>query len=288
MSTMKVTVVIPAYNESGALPTLVEEIRKAPAGYEVLVVDDGSTDQTGETLKSHGVRVIRHPYNMGYGAALKTGIRHASGEIVAIMDADGQHTFADVERLVAGLEDYEMVVGARTKDSQTSPLRKPFKVILGWVANYLSGTKIPDLNSGLRVFRRKTVEEFLPILPNGFSFSTTSTLAYLTAGYPVNYMPIRTASREGRPSNVKMFADGFNSVLLIVRTIALFNPLRVFLPVALFLLLLGGGYLAEELLRTQRIPGGAVLTVLAGIFTFFFGILADQISLIRKLHSRRD
>ncbi|MFQ5458834.1 MAG: glycosyltransferase family 2 protein [Myxococcota bacterium] len=286
MSAPKVSVVIPAYNEAGALPVLLGEIRKAPSGYEILVVDDGSTDQTGETLKSQGVRVIRHPYNMGYGASLKTGIRHASADIVAIMDADGQHTLADVQRLVAGLEDYEMVVGARTKDSQTSPLRKPFKVVLGWVAIYLSGTRIPDLNSGLRVFRRKTVEEFLPILPNGFSFSTTSTLAYLTGGYPVSYVPIRTAGREGRASNVRMFSDGFNSVLLIIRTIALFNPLRVFLPVAVFLLLLGGGYLAEELIRTQRIPGGAVLTVLAGILTFFFGILADQISLIRKLHSR--
>ncbi len=285
MSAPRVSVVIPAFNEEGALPTLLEEISKAPGDYEILVVDDGSSDQTGEVLKSHGVRVIRHPYNIGYGAALKTGIRHARGEIVAIMDADGQHTFPDLERLVEGLEEFEMVVGARTKGSQSSPLRKPFKIMLGWVANYLSGTKIPDLNSGLRVFRRETVMQFLPILPNGFSFSTTQTLAYLTGGYPVRYVPIRTTSREGRPSNVQMMSDGFNSVLLIIRTIALFNPLRIFLPAALFLLLIGGIYLVEELIRIQKIPGGAVLTLLAGAGTFFFGILADQISLIRKLRS---
>jgi hypothetical protein len=178
-----------------------------------------------------------------------------------------------------------MVVGARTKESQTSPLRKPFKVILGWVANYLSGTKIPDLNSGLRVFRRKTVEEFLPILPNGFSFSTTQTLAFLTGGYPVQYVPFTATVREGRPSNVRVMADGFASVMLIVRTIALFNPLRVFLPVSIFLLALGGIYMAEELIRARDIPDGAVLIILAGIFTFFFGILADQISLIRKFRA---
>jgi glycosyltransferase involved in cell wall biosynthesis len=285
MEAPRVSVVIPAYNEEGALPSLIEDLAAAPANYEILVVDDGSTDRTGEMLKSRSIRVLRHPYNMGYGAALKTGIRHARGEIVAIMDADGQHRLSDVAHLVAHLEDYEMVVGARTKESQTSPLRKPFKVILGWVANYLSGTKIPDLNSGLRVFRRKTVEEFLPILPNGFSFSTTQTLAFLTGGYPVQYVPFTATVREGRPSNVRVMADGFASVMLIVRTIALFNPLRVFLPVSIFLLALGGIYMAEELIRARDIPDGAVLIILAGIFTFFFGILADQISLIRKFRA---
>lgn len=285
MSAPRVSVVIPAYNEEMALSTLIEELEGAPPDYEILVVDDGSTDRTGEILKSRGIRVIRHPYNIGYGASLKTGIRHAAGEIIAIMDADGQHRLSDLLNLLASLEDYEMVVGARTRESQTSPLRKPFKALLGWVANYLSGTKIPDLNSGLRVFRKKTVEEFLPILPNGFSFSTTQTLAYLTAGYPVSYVPVKTGGRQGRPSNVRVFTDGFNSVLLIIRTIALFNPLRIFLPVAFFLLFIGSLYLVEELLRVQQIPGGAVLTLLAGTLTFFFGILADQISLIRKLRS---
>jgi glycosyltransferase involved in cell wall biosynthesis len=285
MGTQRVTVVIPAFNEEGSLPSLMEDLAGAPTDYEIVIVDDGSTDQTGEILRARGVRVIRHPYNIGYGAALKTGIRQASGEIIAIMDADGQHRLSDVVNLAAHLDDYEMVVGARTKGSQTSPLRKPFKAVLGWVANYLSGTKIPDLNSGLRVFRRKTIDEFLPILPNGFSFSTTQTLAYITGGYPITYVPIRSASREGRPSNVRVVADGFTSVMLIIRTIALFNPLRVFLPVAFFLLGLGGAYLAEELIRTHRIPGGAVLIVLSGILTFFFGILADQVSLIRKLRS---
>ena len=285
MSAPRVSVVIPAYNEEPALSTLIEELEGAPSDYEILVVDDGSTDRTGEILKSRGIRVIRHPYNIGYGASLKTGIRHAAGEIIAIMDADGQHHLSDLSGLITNLEEYEMVVGARTRESQTSPLRKPFKVILGWVANYLSGTKIPDLNSGLRVFRKNTVKEFLPILPNGFSFSTTQTLAYLTAGYPVSYLPVKTGGRQGRQSNVRIFTDGFNSVLLIIRTIALFNPLRIFLPVAFFLLFIGGIYLVEEIIRIQRIPGGAVLTLLAGTLTFFFGILADQISLIRKLRS---
>jgi len=282
MSAPRVTVVIPAYNEEAAVPFLVDDLAAAPPDYEILVVDDGSTDRTAEILKSRGIPVVRHPYNVGYGAALKTGIRRARGELVAMMDADGQHRLADVAALAARLEECQMVVGARTRASQTSPLRRPFKVALGWVANYLSGTKIPDLNSGLRVFRREAVQEFLPILPNGFSFSTTITLAFLTAGYPIAWVPITAARREGRPSNVRVVVDGFNSVMLIIRTIALFNPLRVFLPVAFFLLALGGGYLLEEVIRTQRIPGGAVLIVLSGILTFFFGILADQISLIRR------
>ena len=285
MSTPRVTVVIPAYNEEGALPAILDDLVAPPEGYEVIVVDDGSSDRTSEILEARGIPVIRHPYNLGYGAALKTGIRRARCELVAMMDADGQHRLADVAALAARLEEYQMVVGARTRESQTSPLRKPFKVVLGWVANYLSGTKIPDLNSGLRVFRREAVQEFLPILPNGFSFSTTITLAFLTAGYPIAWVPITAAKREGRPSNVRVVVDGFNSVMLIIRTIALFNPLRVFLPVAFFLLALGGAYLLEELVRTHRIPGGAVLIVLSGIFTFFFGILADQISLIRKFRA---
>jgi glycosyltransferase involved in cell wall biosynthesis len=285
MGEPRITVVVPAYNEEGALPALIETLAGAPEGYEVIVVDDGSTDRTAEILKSRGIPVIRHPYNLGYGAALKTGIRRARADVIAMMDADGQHRLSDVAELATRLDEHEMAVGARTRESQTSPLRKPFKAVLGWVANYLSGTKIPDLNSGLRVFRREAVREFLPILPNGFSFSTTLTLAFLTAGHPIAWVPITATRREGRPSNVRMVADGFNSVLLIIRTIALFNPLRIFLPVAFFLLGVGGVYLAEELIRTQRIPGGAVLIVLSGVLTFFFGILADQISLIRKFRS---
>lgn len=285
MGVPRVSVVIPIFNEEGALPALLDDLASPPPGYEVLVIDDGSTDKTSDILKARGISVIRHPYNIGYGAALKTGIRRAQGELIAIMDADGQHRLSDVADLVARMEDFEMIVGARTKDSQTSHLRKPFKILLGWVANYLSGTKIPDLNSGFRVFRRASVAEFLPILPNGFSFTTTQTLAFLTAGYPVGYVPFTAAKREGRPSNVRVFFDGFNSVMLIVRTIALFNPLRVFLPISFFLLGVGGLYLAEEMYRTRDIPDGAVLVLLAGILTLFFGILADQISLMRRFRS---
>lgn len=281
-----VSIVIPAYNEEEAIGSVIGQIisvmEKANISYEIIVVDDGSTDNTCRIAKSLGVEVIRRPYNMGYGAALKAGIRAVNSDIVITMDSDSQHNAEDIPKLLRYIGEYDMVVGARTQDSHTSWARKPGKMILGWVANYLAKMKIPDLNCGFRAIKKDLVMRFLHILPNGFSFSTTITLAVIKEGYSVKYVPITTSEREGK-SYVNPIRDGIGTILLIVRTIVLFDPLRVFLPTSAALFILGIAYLSYALLfRGFNIPDGVVLLISSSIIIFFFGILSDQVSAIRR------
>jgi glycosyltransferase involved in cell wall biosynthesis len=281
MDTKSVTIIIPAFNEGeGLVGTLAGLMPLAErSGWEVIVIDDGSTDDTSDVVVSQGARLVSHPYNKGYGASLKTGIRNASGEIVVMMDSDGQHSGADVERLLEYIDEYDMVVGAR---SSNVPIRAPGKKLLSIVANFLSGKKIPDLNSGLRAFRKNMVKSFLHFCPNGFSFTTTITLAYLREGFSVKYIPIEVDARVGRASSVKFFRDGYKTFLLILRVIVLFNPLKVFIPASLFLLVVGVLFSIYGIIVFGRAPNMGVLTILSSIILFFMGILADQISAIRR------
>ncbi|RJR28324.1 MAG: glycosyltransferase family 2 protein [Candidatus Latescibacterota bacterium] len=276
-----VTVVIPAYNEEKglgvALPALTAAARER--GWEVIVIDDGSTDGTASVAESHGARVIRHPDNKGYGAALKTGIRNASNDLVVMMDSDGQHDSSRIEELLSHMDRYDMVVGARWR---MTGIRAPGKKILSIVANFLAGVKIPDLNSGLRAFRRDTIKSFLHFCPNSFSFTTTITLAYLREGYSIKYVPIEVERRVGRASTVKFFRDGYKTFLLIVRVIVLFNPLKVFMPVSLALFALGTVFTIYGIAVYGRAPNVGVLTILSSIILFFMGVLADQISALRR------
>lgn len=281
-----VSIVIPAYNEEEAIGSVIAQIisvmEKADITSEIIVVDDGSTDETSHIAKGLGAEVIRRPYNMGYGAALKAGIQAAHGDIVITMDSDSQHNAEDIPKLLQYTGEYDMVVGARTKASHTSWTRKPGKMILGWVANYLARMKIPDVNCGFRAMKKDLVMRFLHILPNGFSFSTTITLAVMKEGYSVKYVPITTFEREGK-SHVHPIRDGMGTVLLIVRTTVLFDPLRVFLPASAALFVLGVAYLSYALLcRGFNIPDGVVLLISSSIIIFFFGILSDQVSAIRR------
>ncbi|MGB8646562.1 MAG: glycosyltransferase family 2 protein [Anaerolineae bacterium] len=279
-----VSIVIPAFNEAQGLPRVINGLNAwRERGAEVIVIDDGSTDGTGEAARQTGVRVIRHHSNKGYGASLKSGVRAAHGEVVVTMDADGQHNPADVERLLGSLCDSDMAVGMRGQGSHTPSLRKPGKWVLAQVANYLAETKIPDLNSGFRAIRVETLKPFLHILPNGFSFSTTLTLALFKEGYNIAYVPITAAPRAGT-STVNPLRDGLNTVLLIIRTIALFDPLKVFLPASVMLFLVGLGYwiLDSVVLRRLNIPSGAVIVLVSAVIVFMFGILADQVSAIRR------
>lgn len=277
-----VSVVIPAYNEELGLGKILEAVR-AVGDYEIIVVDDGSDDRTAEIAEAQGARVIRLRRNRGYGAALKVGIRAAQGEIIVTLDADGQHDPADIPRLLDFLDEFDIVTGARNQDSYVPWLRRPGKFILRWVANYLAGMRIPDLNCGLRAFRRDTVMQFFHILPDGFSFSTTLVLAMLKDGYEVCFVPVVTHKRVGR-SEVKQIQDGMSTVLLIIRTIALFDPLKVFLPASIVQFVLAAGYtlLALTVYRSVHIPSGALLLFVASVVTFLFGILADQVSAIRR------
>lgn len=279
-----ISIIIPAFNEEKSIGNVLNGLRYWRERAEIIVVDDASTDGTADIAASAGVRVLRHSRNKGYGAALKTGIRAASGDVVLMMDADSEHNATQIGALLDALGENDMVVGARAKGSFTPFIRRPGKWILGKVANYLAQTKIPDLNSGLRAFKRDVANRFLHILPNGFSFTTTLTLALFKEGYNIVYVPIVTTKRVGSPSTVNPIHDGFNTIMLIIRIISLFDPLRVFVPTSVFLFLAGVAYWALDIYLRQRvnIPTGAVLVILASVIIFMFGILADQVSAIRR------
>ena len=279
MSKLDISIIIPAHNEEEGIADVINGVKRLNKGYEIIVVDDGSVDNTYNLAADTGVKVIRHPYNKGYGAALKTGIRNAEADIVLFIDADGQHKPADIQKLIQHIGDYDMVVGARTKKSKISLLRRPGKKILGITANYLASMKIPDLNSGFRALKKNIAMEFMHILPNSFSFSTTITLALITSGYSVKYVPIEAPERVGT-SKIKPFRDGFRFILMIVRTIALFNPLKIFLPISLLLFLSGVSYLIYEVIVYVDISDTSLLLIISSLLIFFFGILSDQVSVL--------
>jgi glycosyltransferase involved in cell wall biosynthesis len=291
MKPATVSIIIPAYNEQDSIGPVLKALDHWRDRAEVIVVDDGSTDRTAEIAEREGIRVLRHRRNKGYGAALKTGLRAASGDVVVMMDADSEHSAGQIALLLDCFDDNDMVVGARAKGSHAPLLRRPGKWVLSQVANYLAQTRIPDLNSGFRAVRRDVALRFLHILPNGFSFTTTLTLALFKEGYNVAYVPITTRARVGK-STVNPIRDGLNTVMLIVRVVALFDPLKVFLPASLALFLLGAAYwIGSILYRSQQpnlmsaaihIPSGAVILLVSGVIVLMFGILADQISAIRR------
>lgn len=278
---MDISVVIPAYNEEASVGDVVRKLREAYPEFEVLVVDDGSSDGTGKAAEEAGAKVVTHPYNQGYGASVKTGLRHAGGEAVVLVDADGQHEPEDVERLCAELERYDMVVGARQKGSAVSLIREPGKKVLFALARYLARRKIPDLNSGFRAMKRDAALGFLHFLPNGFSLSTTLTLAFMEAGLSVGYIPIKTSARVGR-STVRP-RDALGTLILILRTIMLFSPLRIFVPVAGALGATTVAFAVHDLSVTPRgISDSCILFGVSALLILLFGLLADQLSLIRK------
>lgn len=278
------SIVIPAYNEGQAIEDVLQrldaELRRHNLPFEVLVVDDGSTDGTAEAVGRSPARLIAHGANRGYGAALKTGVREARYDLVVIMDSDGQHDPADVIRLVELSRDHDMVVGARTRASHAPLLRRPGKWLLQRTADFLTGRRIPDLNSGLRAFHRDLIQRFLHILPNGFSFTTTLTLAVLKENYRVAWTPITVMKRSGK-STVNPLRDGVNTLVLILRAVVLFDPLKVFLPPSIALGIVGVGLSIYGLLRFRSFPESGVVLITAAIILFFMGVLADSISALR-------
>lgn len=281
----KISVIIPAYNEekgiTGVIRGLKEKLREADGESEIIVIDDGSTDNTAAVLKEiAGIPVITHSANKGYGAAIKTGIKAALYEYVAILDADGTYRAEELLKLIAALDNEDMVVGSRTAEISKIPLiRKPAKWAITRLANYLTGERIPDLNSGMRIMKKDTVNRFLRILPDGFSFTTTITLAMLTNDYQVKYVPIDYHGRKGK-SKIRPIADTFNFLQLIVRTVLYFDPLKIFLPMSLFL------FLAGVLLFLYRIFVAPVLvSTITIIFTAAFQMLA--IGMLADLIDRR-
>lgn len=279
---MKYTVIIPAFNEGDVIEKVLISLQQLPE-LKVIVIDDGSTDDTAEKVKAMGVRLISHPVNRGYGAALKTGIKAADTEFVATYDGDGQHRLEDLENLMKVAPDWDMVVGERGKDSHRPLARRPGKAILAWLVNKLSNRKIPDFNSGLRVFRTSVIRKYLHLMPDGFSLSTTSTVALNSMGYGVKYVPIVVLEREGRKSSVKMARDGMRTIMLIVNLTVLFSPMRIFFPVSFFCFLLSFVYfLVYAITIRVHITPSMTMLFITGILIFFLGVVCEQISAIRR------
>jgi glycosyltransferase involved in cell wall biosynthesis len=275
-----VSIVIPAYNEALSIAAVVSAMAAAASWREIIVVDDGSSDETAAHARSAGAIVVRHPYNKGNGAAVKSGIRQASGEFVLIIDGDGQHRAADAHRLVDRLGDYDLVVGARATSTQATPVRRMGNAALNRFAGYLAGRSIPDLTSGFRAARREYLLEFLHLLPNGFSTPTTTTLAFIKGGYNVTFEPTEASSRMG-DSKIKLARDGTRFLMIILKIVTLFSPLRVFLPVALVSFVIGVGYAIWTIATQSHVTNSSVLLIVLAVMVFLVGLVSEQISALR-------
>lgn len=273
------TIIIPVFNECLSIEKTISEIKGLPGQFEIIVVDDGSTDGTFELAKKAEIKVLRHLINKGYGAALKTGIRNANYDIIVITDADGTYPNDKIPNLAQILknEDIDMVVGARIKKNAQVPLlRRLPKWFIGKLANYLTGTRIPDLNSGLRVMKKSIVEKYIHLLPDGFSFTSTITLAMLTNKHSVKYEPIDYFKRKGK-SKIRPIPDTFDFVQLIIRMVLYFAPLKIFLPLSLPLIFIGFFLILFQAILIQNISTISVIISLSGVQLLAIGLLADLI-----------
>jgi len=274
------SVIVPAFNEGEAIAAVVNALKTSAPWHEVIVVDDGSSDDTGAQAQAAGAVVVRHPYNKGNGAAVKSGIRRATGAHVLIVDGDGQHRPGDAERLVARLGEYDLVIGARSSATQATAARRGGNALLNWLASYLTERHIPDLTSGFRAARRECMLEFLHLLPNGFSTPTTTTLAFLKAGYSVAFEPIDAAQRVGK-SKIKLARDGAKFFLILLKIITIFSPLKVFVPVSLVTFATGSLYAAWTIWTQSHVTNSSVLLIMLAVVIFLVGLVSEQISALR-------
>ena len=267
-------------NEAAAIGDVVAGLRDAAPWREIIVVDDGSGDDTAGRARLAGACVIRHPYNKGNGAAVKTGIRHARGEFILVMDADGQHPAEDAQRLAARLGEYDLVIGARDASTQATAARRAGNAILNRLASYLTGRPIPDLTSGFRGARTEGLREFIHLLPNGFSTPTTTTLAFIKAGYNVAFEPVHARQRIGH-SKIRFAHDGTRFLLILLKIVTLFSPLRIFVPISAATFALGTLYGLWNVAAYQRIPNGSVILILFAVVVFLVGLVSEQIAALR-------
>ncbi|MDY6459276.1 glycosyltransferase family 2 protein [Acinetobacter faecalis] len=275
---MRVSVVLPAKNESGAIEQTITKIMNLKLVAEILVVNDGSTDNTAELAEKSGARVISHPYSKGNGAAIKTGARNASGEVIVFMDADGQHDPADIPKLLAEInKGYDLVVGARQKGSQASVGRGIANKFYNNLATYMTEHKVEDLTSGFRAVRAEKFREFIYLLPNGFSYPTTSTMAFFRAGYSICYVPIHASQRIGK-SHIKPFRDSIRFFLIIFKIATLYSPLKMFFPIAILLFLMGSGWYGYTLYEYHRFTNMSALFYTGSIMIFLMGLISEQIT----------
>jgi glycosyltransferase involved in cell wall biosynthesis len=280
-SSLEISIIIPVFNEAGKLLELLESIRALELkSTEILVIDDGSTDGSADVAMTGGANVIRHPYNIGNGAAIKTGIRAARGRLLVLMDGDGQHKPQDISRLLAEARGYHMVVGARAKGSKLRFHRYVANVVYNFLASYVTQFKIKDLTSGFRVVSRSDALRFIDLLPNTFSYPTTLTLAFLRSGLTVKYVPIQTLYRAGQ-SKISLISDGIRFLLIITKIATLFSPFRVFLPVSLFFFLGGLSNYAYTYFSQYRFTNMSVFLLTTAVIVFMLGLISEQIALLR-------
>lgn len=275
-----VTVVIPAMNESAAIAGVVRDLAATAGWHEILVIDDGSTDDTAAQAAAAGARVVRHPYNKGNGAAVKTGIRAATGDYILIIDGDGQHKPADALRLTGKLGEYDLVVGARSSATQAGHTRRMGNRALNWLAEFLTERPIPDLTSGFRAARRSHLLEFIHLLPNGFSTPTTTTMSFIKAGYNVTFEPIEARQRVGT-SKIRLTRDGPKFLLIMLRVVTIFSPLRIFLPIAAMFFTLGAAYGLWTAITRSDVTDSSVLLIVLSVVILLVGLVSEQISALR-------
>jgi len=287
INAMRVSVVIPAYNEEAVIGVVLTALKAVNEVDEIIVVDDGSNDRTVEVVASFPeVRLICHPYNIGNGAAVKSGIRAVTGDVVVLMDGDGQHPPQEIPKLLQHIGPYDMVVGARSALSQAARHRSLANWVFSSYASYIVGYRVPDLTSGFRALRAPIARSFLYLLPNGFSHPTTLTIAFFRAGYAVKYLPFVSPARVGT-SKIRPLQDGFRFLLTLTRLAVLFVPLKIFLPVSLLLTLSGGGYVLANLALERRFSGFGGLIFTIGVFIFMLGLVSEQIAMLRLVNSER-
>lgn len=283
-----ITIVLPAFNEAGAVGEVVAELRAALPDVTLLVIDDGSSDDTANVARTAGADVISHPRNRGYGGTWKTGLQEAETPFIMFYDADGQFSAEQAVALIAQWQKSRpaLISGARTKSSHVDMVRKPGKMVLDAFSRLLVGQKIPDLNCGLRIYRREQLLSYAELLPNGFSASATSLILYIKQGFEIDFMPVQTRKRVGK-SSVSIIKDGFNILMLITRLIALYDPIRLFLIPSLGLALFGVFY-SGIVIAAQGLglPVFGAVALLTALILFFMGILCDQVSAIRITQAR--
>ena len=285
---MNISIVLPAKNEAKNITAVLQSIQALNLNAEVLVINDGSTDNTAELAVQAGAKVISHPYSQGNGAAIKTGARNATGDIIVFMDGDGQHNPVDIPMFLQKMEQgYDMVVGARSVKSQASLLRRIGNTFYNRFATIMTGHKIDDLTSGFRAVRTEKFKKFLYLLPNGFSYPTTSTMAFFRSGFPVAYVPIHAGQRKGK-SHIRLFRDGARFFIIILRIGSLFSPMRLFLPVSISLFLLGMGYYAYTFTTEHRFTNMSALLLNTSVITFLMGFLSEQVSALHYRHAEDD
>jgi glycosyltransferase involved in cell wall biosynthesis len=285
MGEPSISIIVPAYNEGAVIGQVVSQVHDSlqaqGEAYEVIVVDDGSDDETAAIAEEAGALVVKHPYNIGNGAAVKTGIRNASGEIVVMLDGDGQHDPKDIPRLIQALGPYDMVVGARTSESETGIHRDMANRIYNWLATYICGRKIEDLTSGFRAIKADIARGFVYLLPNTFSYPTTLTLAIVRSGYSLAYIPIKTARRVGR-SKIKLLQDGSRFLLIILRIATFFSPMKVFLPASVLMFLVGFGYgLFKVIFLNSRYGPTSAMVMTVAVLVFLMGLVSEQVAQLR-------